>query len=78
MSYSAVGTSQMYALYTKCAQQGELINNVAIDPGPRGCRDLETGYGGAAAVYIKGLFCTLANSPSSEGIRINYSTTLIH
>ncbi|MGY4622012.1 hypothetical protein ACVWZ4_007239 [Bradyrhizobium sp. USDA 4472] len=78
VSYSAVGTSQIYALYTNCAQQGELINNVAIYPGPKGCLDLETGYGGAAALYIKGLFCTLATSPSSEGIRINYGTTLIH
>lgn len=78
VSYSATGTAGVFALFTNCAQQGELINNVAIYPGPKGCLDLEVGYGGAATLYSKGLFCTLANSPSSEGIKINYGTTLIH
>lgn len=67
-----------YMLFSNCAQQGILLDNVAVYAGKRGCLDLEVGYGGAAAVYFKGLFCTLTASTASEGIKVNYGTTLLH
>jgi hypothetical protein len=71
-------SASTYMLFTNCAQQGILLSNVAIYAGKRGCLDLETGWGGAAVLYFRGVFCTLTASTASEGIKVNYGTTLIH
>jgi hypothetical protein len=74
----ASSTSNTYMLFSNCVQQGEVLNNVAIYTGKRGGIDFEIGYGGAATFYTKGVFITLSPNAASEGIKINYGTTLIH
>ncbi|WP_213775431.1 hypothetical protein [Bradyrhizobium sp. dw_78] len=65
-------------LYTNCAQQNLIYDNVTIYPGDRICLLGDTGYGGAANFSGRNLYCNLYGTTTNPGVVITYGAAYIH
>lgn len=74
---SGAANSNIAMIYTNSAQQLSVAENVTVYSGKRSCLFADTGFGGAANLIIKGLFCTISSLSVNNGISITYGAAVI-
>jgi hypothetical protein len=63
-------------VYSNNIQQMDALSEVDIFPGPGGCIQWDTGYGGAASVGISQVECTLNAASTNPGIGLGYGAAV--
>ena len=62
-------------IFSNNIQQSNVLQRVWIYAGNRSCINFQTGYGGAAMVYIDQVECTIGGT--NPGINLNFGTTVV-
>jgi len=73
---SGSANSNVFMVYSNNIQQMDALSEVDIFPGPRGCIQWDTGFGGAAFVGISQVECTLNGASANPGIGLSYGAAV--
>lgn len=73
---SATANSNISMIFSNCAQQNTIIDQVGVYAGLRNCFRYTNGYGGAAKYIVRDFFCTVFTASTNDGISLDPTTTV--